>query len=105
MTSHVITCTGKVHPDNGTLTGDSIAYIYPDMDTAFIGIFENKFMRAARETEVKVGVTSLRKPSLHLPLGKYHNLQFNYLLKASTKPIVNFMNLYKVGVLSNCHES
>ena len=47
-------CSGKVHPDNGTLTGDAIAYIYPDMETAFIGRFENKFMRAARETEVKV---------------------------------------------------
>jgi len=45
---------GKVDPLNGSITGDHIAYIYPDMETAYIGTFNNKFMRAARETEVKV---------------------------------------------------
>jgi hypothetical protein len=39
---------------NGSITGDNIAYIYPDMDTVFIGTFQNKIMKAARESEVKV---------------------------------------------------
>ena len=43
---------GKASPVDGSITGDSIAYIYPDMETALIGRFENKFMRAARETKV-----------------------------------------------------
>jgi hypothetical protein len=31
--------------ENGFLTGDRIAYIYPDGETAFFGRFENKFMK------------------------------------------------------------
>ena len=47
---------GKVDRENGTITGDKIAYIYCDKETAFLGRFENKLMRAARESEVKVGL-------------------------------------------------
>ena len=31
--------------EKGFLTGDRIAYIYPDGETAFFGCFENKFMK------------------------------------------------------------
>ena len=31
--------------ENGFLTGDRIAYIYPDGETAYFGRFENKFMK------------------------------------------------------------
>ena len=32
---------------NELITGDKIAYIYPDGETAFFGRFENKFMKGA----------------------------------------------------------
>ncbi len=41
---------------NGSISGDNIAYIYPDMETVFLGTFQNKLMRAARESEVKVWI-------------------------------------------------
>ena len=36
----------------GKLTGDNIAYIYPDYLTALIGKFENKIMKSAREVKI-----------------------------------------------------
>ena len=38
---------------NGQATGDRIAFIYPDMETAFFGTFENFVMKNAKEAEVK----------------------------------------------------
>ena len=38
--------------DDGTVTGDEIAFIYPDMETAFLGKFENFVMKSAQEVEV-----------------------------------------------------
>ena len=38
---------------NGQATGDRIAFIYPDMETAFFGTFENFVMKDAKEAEVK----------------------------------------------------
>jgi len=38
--------------ENGFLTGDRIAYIYPDGETAFFGRFENKFMKGAFNVDV-----------------------------------------------------
>ena len=37
---------------NGQITGDNIAYIYPDGTTALKGRFEKKFMKAARNVDV-----------------------------------------------------
>ena len=48
---------GKLDPTNHTVTGDSIAYIYPDMETSFLGKFENKLMRRAQEASVQVRLT------------------------------------------------
>jgi hypothetical protein len=45
---------GKLDPTNNTVTGYHIAYIYPDKETAFLGRFENKFMRKAQESSVQV---------------------------------------------------
>ena len=42
---------GKVD-ENGQITGDDIAYIYPDGTTALKGRFEKKFMKAARNVDV-----------------------------------------------------
>jgi hypothetical protein len=39
--------------EEGLATGDKIAYIYPDGETAFLGKFENKFMRKAYNVDVK----------------------------------------------------
>ena len=52
---------GKLDPTNHTVSGDSIAYIYPDRETSFLGKFENKFMRSAQEASVQVNVF-LKKP-------------------------------------------
>ena len=38
---------------HGQATGDRIAFIYPDMETAFFGTFENFVMKNAKEAEVK----------------------------------------------------
>ena len=39
--------------DKGELTGDDIAYIYPDGVTAFKGRFENRYMISARNVDIK----------------------------------------------------
>ena len=38
---------------NGEASGDQIAFVYPDMETAFFGSFENFVMKKAKEAEVK----------------------------------------------------
>ena len=38
--------------NNGEATGDNLAFIYPDMDTAFEGRFENFVMKKAHEAQV-----------------------------------------------------
>jgi hypothetical protein len=45
---------GKLDPTNHTITGNSVAYIYPDMETALLGTFENRIMKAGRESSVQV---------------------------------------------------
>jgi len=42
---------GKLNSE-GKLTGDNIAYIYPDYLTALIGTFEDKIMKSAREVKI-----------------------------------------------------
>ena len=39
--------------EKGLLTGNDIAYIYPDGETAFLGRFENKFMKGAFNVDVE----------------------------------------------------
>ena len=43
---------GKISDTNGRITGDNIFYIYPDMETSFIGKFENRVMKRARYAKV-----------------------------------------------------
>jgi hypothetical protein len=43
---------GKFNND-GRATGDHLASIYPDMETALLGKFEDFVMKSARETEVR----------------------------------------------------
>jgi hypothetical protein len=38
--------------DQGLISGDNIAYIYPDGETAFLGQFKNKFMKKAYGVDV-----------------------------------------------------
>ena len=38
--------------DNSTVTGDNISFIYPDGETAFLGRFENKYMKKAYAVDV-----------------------------------------------------
>ena len=44
---------GLINEKDGSITGDSISYIYPDMETALLGRFEEKLMKDAQESEVK----------------------------------------------------
>jgi hypothetical protein len=43
---------GKFNND-GRANGEHLASIYPDMETALLGKFEDFVMKSARETEVK----------------------------------------------------
>ena len=43
---------GTVSPGNGTITGSDIMYIYPDMETALLGKFEDSKMKDAQESRV-----------------------------------------------------
>jgi len=43
---------GTFDQSSGKATGDKLAYIYPDMETAFYGTFENLVMKNAKEAEV-----------------------------------------------------
>ena len=49
--------SGLLDPTNHTVTGDNIAYIYPDQETVFLGKFENKIMRKAKESSVLVKIS------------------------------------------------
>ena len=46
--------TGHLHgvtdPDDGSITGNNISYIYPDMETALLGTFEDGKMQDAQES-------------------------------------------------------
>ena len=41
------------HFKDGQATGDNLSFIYPDMETAFYGKFENFVMKSASEAEVE----------------------------------------------------
>ena len=43
---------GMIDETGGKITGDSIAYIYPDMETVLLGRFEDRLMKDAQESEV-----------------------------------------------------
>ena len=43
---------GRLNLTNGAVTGDSISYIYPDMETVLLGRFEDRIMKDAQETTV-----------------------------------------------------
>ena len=41
---------GVVDPADGSITGDNISYIYPDMETALLGKFKDRKMQNAQES-------------------------------------------------------
>ena len=43
---------GNINEKDGLITGDNIAYIYPDMETVLLGRFEDKLMKDAKESKV-----------------------------------------------------
>ena len=43
---------GTIHSADGTISGNSIAYIYPDMETTFLGRSEDREMKDAQESAV-----------------------------------------------------
>ena len=44
---------GMISPTDGTISGDRISYVYPDMETALLGRFEDRIMRDAQETTIE----------------------------------------------------
>ena len=65
---------GKVDCE-GRLTGDSIAYIYPDYETALVGTFTDGVMVEAREAmvvSVKENEEGIMVPLFSQPVGKPH---------------------------------
>ena len=44
---------GMISPTDGTISGDRISYVYPDMETALLGRFEDRIMRDAQETNIE----------------------------------------------------
>ena len=64
--------------ENGQHTGDDIAYLYPDFETAYIGKFEEGVMREGRESTLKGvrcnrGMLELKfhEPAVNAPVFKY----------------------------------
>ena len=43
---------GMIGEKDGKITGDNIAYIYPDMETVLLGRFEDRLMKDAQESKV-----------------------------------------------------
>ena len=43
---------GSIFNSNGKITGNNISYIYPDMETSFVGRFENRVMKEAKYKKV-----------------------------------------------------
>ena len=67
---------GTINETNGMITGNNIAYIYPDMETVYLGAFENRKMIDAQEAKIeKLGcdksgmmfVKEYLKPSISVP--------------------------------------
>ena len=67
---------GTTNETNGIITGNNIAYIYPDMETVYLGAFENRKMIDAQEAKIeKLGcdksgmmfVKEYLKPSISVP--------------------------------------
>ena len=48
----VIHLHGNIRTTDGTISGNSISYIYPDMETTFLGIFEDRVMKDTQESTV-----------------------------------------------------
>ena len=43
---------GIINPNDGTITGNNISYIYPDMKTVLVGRFENCTMKDTQESTI-----------------------------------------------------
>ena len=44
---------GTISNTNGHISGNNLSYIFPDMETSYVGKFENRVMREARFAKVK----------------------------------------------------
>ena len=62
---------GVLSPIDGTISGDRISYVYPDMETALLGRFEDRIMKDAQESSIEVANSDengIRKVHIYLPL-------------------------------------
>lgn len=74
-------------PLNGEFTGESIAFLYPDLKTAFIGAFLNGKMTAAKATTVAVA-----------QIGKDHMLFLDFVEPSCDAPTVRFSKSTKTCI-------
>ena len=44
---------GSIDSLDGTITGDRVSYVYPDMQTVLLGRFEDRIMRDAQESNIE----------------------------------------------------
>ena len=44
---------GMINPTDGTITGNNISYIYPDMKTCLFGRFEDRKMQDSQQSSIK----------------------------------------------------
>ena len=89
---------GTINETNGMITGNDIAYIYPDMETVYLGAFENRKMIDAQESKIvelgcdKSGMMFVKeylKPSISVPHVYYEpatNISFGKAPKVSWIP-------------------
>ena len=88
---------GMIQDSNGTISGNNISYIYPDMETAFVGKFEDRTLRHGKHlkvSEIKCDINGI--PYVHKFTKPSLADEAIYYYKA---PSVNSFGAGPVGVL------
>ena len=81
---------GRVDED-GKLSGNSVAYLYPDFRSAFLGTFRDGVMRFARAATL-TGITSegsIKVPVLSEPTGRLYSREvstYDFVTDSPTLP-------------------
>ena len=61
---------GIISPIDGTISGDKISYVYPDMETALLGRFEDRIMMDVQESNIEAlsyDENGIWKVAIYLP--------------------------------------
>ena len=77
---------GIISSTDGSITGDEISYVYPDMETELLGRFDNGIMWDAQESNIEsinTDKNGLWKVNIHLP-PKLKSSHFYYEAPSNT---------------------